>query len=57
MGMYSGHSIKRGSVQLYRALGIRDDEIMEIVQMSGYQAFANYCAAYNYCAPPELSRF
>ena len=34
--IYSGHSIKRGSVQLYRALCLRDEAIMEIIQMNGY---------------------
>lgn len=55
--MYSGHSIKRGSVQLYRSLGLRDEAIMEIIQMSGQHAYANYCAAYNDCAPQALPRF
>lgn len=52
--MYSGHSIKRGSVQLYRYLGLGDEMVLEIFHMSGHHAFANYCAAYNYCAPTEL---
>ncbi len=55
--MYSGHSIKRGAVQLYRSLNLRDEQIMEIVQMKGSHAYANYCAAYNDCAPPSLPRF
>lgn len=55
--MYSGHSLKRGCVQLYRSLGIRDEQIMEIVQMTGPQAYANYCAAYNDCRPSDLPRF
>ena len=55
--MYSGHSIKRGSVQLYRSLGMHDEAIMEKIQMSGQHAYANYCAAYNDCAPPSLPRF
>lgn len=55
--MYSGNSIKRGSVQLYRSLGLPDVAIMEIIQMSGRQAYANCCAAYNDCVPQELPRF
>ena len=55
--MYSGHSIKRGAVQLYRSLNMRDEQIMEIIQMKGPHAYANYCAAYNDCAPPSLPRF
>ncbi len=55
--MYSGHSIKRGVVQLYHSLNLRDEQIMEIVQMKCSHAYANYCAAYNDCAPPSLPRF
>lgn len=55
--MYSGHSLKRGAVQLYRSLGYRDEMIMQIIQMTGHHAYANYCAAYNDCAPQELPRF
>lgn len=55
--MYSGHSIKRGSVQLYRSIGYRDEHIMQKVQMTGQRAYANYCAAYKDLAPQELPRF
>lgn len=55
--MYSGHSIKRGAVQLYRSLGLRDEQVMEIVQMTGANAYANYCAAYNDCGPSDIPRF
>ena len=55
--MYSGHSLKRGSIQLYRSLGLRDEYVMEKVQMVGQRAYATYCAAYNDCAPPSLPRF
>ncbi len=30
---------------------------MEIIQMIGTNAYANYCAAYNDCAPADLPRF
>ncbi len=40
--MYSGHSINREAVQLYRSLNLRDEQIMEIVQMKGSHAYANY---------------
>ena len=56
-GMYSAHSLKRGSVQLYRSLGLRDEYIMQKVQMVGPRAYATYCAAYNDCAPNDLPRF
>ena len=55
--MYSGHSLKRGSVQLYRSLGLRDEYVMQRVQMVGPRAYANYCEAYNDCAPEDLPRF
>ena len=55
--LYSGHSLKRGCVQLYRSLGIRDEQVMEIIQMNGFNAYSNYCAAYNDCAANSLPRF
>lgn len=55
--MYSGHSLKRGSVQLYRSLGLRDEYVMQRVQMVGNRAYANYCEAYNDCAPEDIPRF
>jgi len=55
--MYSGHSLKRGSVQLFRSLGLRDEYVMQRVQMVGHRAYANYCEAYNDCAPEDLPRF
>lgn len=55
---YTGHSMKRGSVQLYRSLNVRDDYISkEIIQMKGWNAYANYCSAYNDCAPSSLPQF
>lgn len=55
--LYTGHSLKRGSVQLYRSLGLLDEYIMQLIGMTGPNAYANYCAAYNDCAPVELPRF
>lgn len=55
--IFTGHSIKRGSVQLYRSLSLRDEMIMEIIQMTVHHAYENYCAAYNDFAPEELPRF
>ena len=55
--MYSGHSIKRGAVQLYRSLGLKDEYIMKKVQMVGANAYLRYCEAFNDCAPEELPRF
>ncbi len=55
--MHSGHSLKRGSVQLYRSLGLRDENVMQRVQMVGPKAYMNCCEAYNDCAPEDLPRF
>ena len=44
---YTGHSIKRGTVQLYRSLGVRDEQVRERIQITGPNAYANYTAAYN----------
>ncbi len=54
---YTGHSLKRGSVQLYRSLNLRDEQVMEIVQMKGFHAYSNYCSSYNDCSPEDLPRF
>lgn len=54
---YTGHSLKRGSVQLYRSLNLRDEQVTETIQMKGPHAYANCCAAYNDCAPPNLPCF
>lgn len=55
--LYSGHSLKRGCIQLWRSLGLRDEQIMEIVQMCGTNAYANYCEVFNDCAPNDIPRF
>ena len=36
-----GISAKQGAVQLYRSLGIRDEQVLEIIQMTGMNAYAN----------------
>ena len=36
--LYSAHSLKRGCVQLYRSLGVRDKNVMKIIQMTGPNA-------------------
>ena len=53
----SAHSLRWGCVQLYRSLGMRAENIMEIMQLTGPNAYANYCAAYNDCAPSSLPCF
>ncbi len=54
---YSGFSIQRGHVPLFRSLNLRDEHIMEIVQIRGSHAYASYCAPYNDCAPPTIPRY
>ena len=54
---YTGHSIKRGCVQFYRSLNVRDEYIMQIIQMTGDNAYRNYCAAFNDDAPEDIPRF
>ena len=53
---YSVHSLKHRFVQLYMPLGVRDENVMETIQMRGPNAYANYCAAYNDCGPTSLRR-
>lgn len=55
--LYSGHSIKRVSIQIYRSLGILDEQIREFTQITGLNAYAAYCAEFNDCALPSLPRF
>lgn len=55
--MYTGNSIKRGSVQFYKSLSLKDECIMKKVQMIGSNAYLRYCEAFNDCAPQELPRF
>lgn len=54
---YTGHSLKRGCVQLHRILGYMDEFIMRKLGMVGPNAYFNYCAAHNNDAPKELPRF
>ncbi len=54
---YAGDSIKRGSIQQYRSPGLRDEYVMQRVQMVGPMAYANFCKANNDCAPENLPRF
>ncbi len=54
---HTAHSLKRCAVQLYRTLRLRDECVMQKVQMVGSKAYASYCAGLNDCAPTDLSRF
>ncbi len=53
----TGHSIKRKCVQLYWSLGLRDEQMVEIVQMRVKNASTTYNAAYNDCHPPDIPKF
>lgn len=54
---YPGHSLKRWCVQSYRALEMKEGEVLEIIQKSGFgdQAYSNYLASYNDWAPTDIS--
>ena len=45
--------LKRGSLQLFRSLGLRDEYAMQRVQMVGHKAYVYYCEAYNDCTPED----
>lgn len=57
VSMFSGHSLKRGCVQLLRSLGLRDKCVMERIQMTGSRAYTLYTESFNDCAPTTLPRF
>lgn len=54
---YTGHSLKRGAVQLYRTLGLKDQSVMRKVQMSGSRAYSTYCNTYSDCNADSLPDF
>lgn len=54
---FSGHSLKRGAVQLYRSLRLRDEEIMRRMQMKDYAAFMRYTATFNNATPGSIPQF
>jgi hypothetical protein len=54
---FTGHSIKRGSVQLYRTLGVSDTWIMRRIHMTGEYAYLRYTEAFNDAAPIPVPEF
>jgi hypothetical protein len=54
---FSGHSIKRGAVQLYRKLGMSDVWIMQRINMVGEGAYTRYTEMYNDAAPIPVPTF
>ena len=51
---YTGHSIKRVSVQLYISLGVLDGQIREWIQMTGPNSYSSYTSAFNDCQAAQL---
>jgi hypothetical protein len=54
---FTGHSIKRGSAQLYRMMGVSDNLIMRRINMSGEYAYLRYTEAFNDTATIPISEF
>jgi hypothetical protein len=54
---FSGHSIKRGSVQLYRKIGMHDVWIMNRINMTGEGAYTRYTEMFNDAAPLPVPNF
>jgi hypothetical protein len=54
---FSGHSIKRGSVQLYRKIGMTDVWIMQRINMVGEGAYTRYTEMYNDAVPVPVPTF
>lgn len=53
----TGHSGKRGCVQLYRLLGVSDTEIMELCMMASLQAYMRYCELSEASSRRDLPKF
>ncbi len=56
-GVGPGSVTLYSDVNLYRSIGIRDKQIMAIIQVIGINACATLQAAYNNCDPKDLPRF
>jgi hypothetical protein len=54
---FSGHSIKRGAVQLYRKIGMSDMWIMQRINMIGEGAYTRYTEMFNDAAPVSVPNF
>lgn len=55
--LFTGHSLKRGCVQLLRTLGLKDEDIMRRIKMEGGRAYLRYTEAFNDFAPPTVPDF
>lgn len=54
---YTVFYIKRGSLHLYRSLGLRDKMIVKIIQMADHNSYEVYFEAYRNFAPDYLPIF
>lgn len=57
MKTYIRFLTRKGFVPLIRAVGVKDEQIMKMIQMKSLIADANYCFAYEDCALCDLLRF
>lgn len=55
--MFTGHSLKRGCVQLLRTLGMKNEAIMRRIKMAGTNAYLRYTEAFNDSCPTQLPDF
>lgn len=46
--------MKWGFAQIYRSLNISDEQMKDIIQMKGYNAYFTYSTEYNDSAPDDL---
>lgn len=53
---YTGQSFKRAFLLLYCSMGLQDAQVMEVIQMNDFIAYANYCATFLDCGPSKLAR-
>jgi hypothetical protein len=53
---FTGHSIKRGSVQLYRTMGVTNNWIMRRIYMTGEYAYLRYTGKHSTMPPPHRFR-
>lgn len=54
---FSGRSLKRGAVQLYRLVDLRDGMVMTIIRMKDTHAYASCCAWYITCSSEDIPKF
>lgn len=55
--LFTGHSLKRGSVQLLRTLELKDEYVMRRIKMEGGPSYLRYIAAFNASGAPSIPDF